>query len=137
MFEVNVPADVEHLDEILEYVSKALNDIGADAKFNNNIYVAVEEIFVNIAHYAYPSGEGNVTVSAVVKNNNITIKFVDSGIPYNPLESADLDTTLSAEERSIGGLGIFMVKSLMDTMDYTYENNTNILTISKQWSGNV
>jgi len=137
MPELKVPANVEYLDSVLEFICKTIITVGSDGKFNNNIYIAVEEIFVNISNYAYPSEEGNVTVSVNIKENNIIIEFTDSGTPYNPLERTDPDTTLSADERSIGGLGIFMVKKLMDNMSYKYENNSNILTISKQWSGNV
>jgi len=137
MLEIKVPADVGHLDEVLEFIGKAIKNVGVGEKFNNNIYIAVEEIFVNISHYAYPSGEGDVTISVNVTGSNITIEFTDIGTPYNPLEKKDPDITLSADERSIGGLGIFMVKKLMDSMDYRYENNKNILSISKKWSKSV
>jgi len=137
MLEIKVPAEIDHLDNVLDFVNAAIDDLKADLKFSNNINIAVEEIFVNIAHYAYPEGDGDVIVSVLISDNNVTIEFTDSGIPYNPLEKADPDTTLSADERSIGGLGIFMVKKLMDTMNYRYDNNKNILSITKQWSANV
>ena len=137
MLEIKVPAEIDHLDNVLDFVNAAIDDLNADLKFSNNINIAVEEIFVNIAHYAYPEGDGDVIVSVLISDNNVTIEFTDSGIPYNPLEKADPDTTLSADERSIGGLGIFMVKKLMDTMSYRYDNNKNILSMTKQWSANV
>ena len=137
MPEINVPADVGYLDEVSKFVNDAISIIKANDKFNNSIHIAVEEIFVNIAHYAYPSGDGYVIVCVDIADNNVSIKFIDGGTPYNPLEKSDPDTTLSADERSIGGLGIFMVKKLMDSMNYHYENDNNILTISKKWSDNV
>jgi len=137
MPEINVPADVGYLDEVSKFVNDAISIIKANDKFNNSIHIAVEEIFVNIAHYAYPSGDGYVIVCVDIADNNVSIKFIDGGTPYNPLEKSDPDTTLSADERSIGGLGIFMVKKLMDSMSYHYENDSNILTISKKWSDSV
>jgi anti-sigma regulatory factor (Ser/Thr protein kinase) len=89
----------------------------------------VEEIFVNIAHYAYTPETGSVTIRMSVQEN-IVIEFEDSGKPYNPLEKEDPDIKASAEEREVGGLGIFMVKKIMDKVEYRREGNKNILTIS-------
>jgi len=137
MPEIKVPANVEYLNEVSKFINDAISIINANEKFKNSIHIAVEEIFVNIAHYAYPTDGGDVIVSVNITDNNVVIVFSDNGIPYNPLEKSDPDTTLSADERSIGGLGIFMVKNLMDTMNYRYENNANVLTLSKQWGDNI
>ena len=97
------------------------------------ILVAVEEIFVNIASYAFVPDQGNAivrlefSVSPVV----VTITFMDNGIPFDPLQRRDPDVTLSAEERRIGGLGIFMTKKTMDSVDYEYKNGQNILRLKK------
>ena len=93
----------------------------------------MEELFVNIASYAYPSGEGEVIVQCRTEQNPsaITIRFRDRGTPFDPLNKPDADITLSAEERQIGGIGIFMVKELMDGVDYAYRDGENILTIRK------
>jgi len=135
MLEIKIPADINRLNEVLEFVGASISNIGADGKFINNINIAVEEIFVNIANYAYTSVIGNVAISVTSSNDTVTIEFTDSGTPYNPLANDDPDITLSAEEREIGGLGIFMVKNIMDDVSYRFENENNILTISKQWSG--
>jgi len=140
MLEIKIPAQIERLDEVLEFVEAAILDYkieGTDNKFNININIVIEEIFVNIASYAYPSGGGDITVSVDASEDGITIEFRDSGIAYDPLAKDDPDISLSASEREIGGLGIFMVKQMMDNIDYRYENNSNILTLYKNWSGSV
>ena len=95
--------------------------------------VAVEEIFVNVAHYAYAPATGDVAVGVYVTNDprSINITFRDSGVPFNPLEKADPDITLKAEDRKIGGLGIYMVRKTMDDMTYEYKDGQNILTMKK------
>ena len=92
-----------------------------------------EEIFINIASYAYVPDKGNVTVRVEVQDEPlmITIQFVDHGIPYDPLAKEDPDVTMSAEERQIGGLGIYMAKQSMDDISYRYEDGKNILTMKK------
>ncbi|MCL2821390.1 MAG: ATP-binding protein [Oscillospiraceae bacterium] len=135
MHELKVSANVERLEEVLDFIAADAEILPADAKFKNNLKIAVEEIFVNIALYAYPSGEGDVVISASTAPDNITVEFRDSGTPYNPLIKTDPDTTLSIDEREIGGLGIFMVKQMMDSVAYRYEDGFNIFTMSKHWSG--
>jgi len=132
MLEIKIPAHTDRLGEVLAFVGAAMRGTGIDMKQENNINIAVEEVFVNIAHYAYPSGEGDVTVSLPVTPGSFVIEFRDSGLPYDPLSRCDPDITLSAAEREIGGLGIFMVKQLMDSVSYRYENECNVLTISKE-----
>jgi anti-sigma regulatory factor (Ser/Thr protein kinase) len=131
---ITVPAQTGRLDEVLTFAGGAARDAGLDIKQLNNVSIAVEEIFVNIAHYAYPSGEGDVTVSVTVSQDRLTIEFRDSGTPYDPLAKTDPDTSLSADEREIGGLGVFMVKKLMDGVSYRYEDGKNILTMFKDIS---
>ena len=115
-------------------VKNALSKTNVDPKTQTNIDIAVEEIFVNISSYAYPDCDGKVSVCLFAESNSITIEFKDNGIPYNPLAKADPDVSLPAEQREIGGLGIFMVKNLMDEMSYEYRNGQNILTIKKSWN---
>lgn len=111
-----------------------LEDMGVSVKAQMQIDIAVEELFVNIAHYAYApdTGMAAVCVEKDVEKKKISITFRDRGKPYNPLEKTDPDVTLSAEERSIGGLGIFMVKKSMNDMHYEYKDGQNILTITKK-----
>ena len=102
-------------------------------KSDMQINIAIDEILSNIINYGYPDGSGPVTVTVIEKDDphRVCIRFEDEGIPYNPLVRNDPDVTLSAEERSIGGLGIFVVKKTMDDVRYVYENGSNILTIEK------
>ena len=97
------------------------------------IDVAIDELFANIANYAYTPDVGPATVRVEVEEDPLTvvITFIDKGIPYDPLAKEDPDITLSAEEREIGGLGIFMVKQTMDEISYEYKDGQNILTIKK------
>ena len=131
---ITVPALTEQLDTVLQFVQNELDQINCPLKICNQIAIAVEEIFVNIAHYAYRPDVGDATIRCQVSTSGqpqITVEFLDSGKPYDPLKNADPDTTLSAEERDIGGLGIFMVKRLMDDVKYEYKDGKNILTIQK------
>ncbi|MDR1377733.1 MAG: ATP-binding protein [Synergistaceae bacterium] len=129
MRELEIEAEVQNLDTVLEFIVDAIS--GLPGKVRNKILLAAEEIFVNIAQYAYTSDTGKVVVR-VASSGDTTIEFEDSGVPYDPLQKADPDITLSAEEREIGGLGIFMAKSLMDSISYRRDKNKNILTIIKE-----
>ena len=96
--------------------------------------IAIDELFGNIAHYAYNPEVGAATVRVEVMEEplSVVITFIDNGVPYDPLEKSDPDITLSAEERDIGGLGIYMVKKSMDDISYEYKNGQNILRIKKK-----
>ncbi len=133
MVEITVNACVDKITEVVGFVEEQLENMGAGMKAQMQISIAVDELFANIAGYAYPNGEGTATVrvEASEDGKKAVITFIDSGIPYNPLEKEDPDITLSAEDRPIGGLGIFMVKKSMDEMNYRYENGKNILSIIK------
>ncbi len=133
MKELTVPATLEKLEAVQAFIEAELEANDCPMKVMMQISIAVEEIYVNIAHYAYHPEIGEATVRCQVGGNplHVTIQFLDSGKPFDPLAKPDADTTLSAEERSIGGLGILMVKKSMDDVDYTYEDGKNILTIRK------
>jgi anti-sigma regulatory factor (Ser/Thr protein kinase) len=144
MKQLTVPAQIVFLEEVLDFTENKARDAGLDAKQLLNVGIAVEEIFVNITSYAYPSNtslaseaslaklcNGEVTISVFVDSGRFIIEFTDTGMPYDPLAKDDPDTTQTAEEREIGGLGIFMVKNLMDDVRYRYEDGKNILTIYK------
>lgn len=133
MAELTILASVENLEQVLAFVDAELEKMGSPPKAQMQIDVAVEELFVNIAHYAYApeTGSATIRVQPDEEKHSIAITFIDSGIPYNPLAKPDPDVTLSAEERQIGGLGIFMVKKSMDGMRYEYRNGQNMLTIEK------
>ncbi|WKY47605.1 ATP-binding protein [Eubacteriaceae bacterium ES3] len=133
MKELTVLANVENLPEVLGFIDEELETAGTDMKTQFHIDLAAEEIFVNIANYAYQEEDGEATISVNVTGTPpvAEIRFSDSGRPYNPLENEDPDTSLAAEERDIGGLGVFLVKKNMDELFYRHENNQNILTIKK------
>ena len=129
MNELLVEAKIENLDAVMDFVNAWLED--CPQKIQNQIGIAVDEIFSNIANYAYRHEAGSAAVRIAV-GDDVTIEFEDAGAPYDPLEKEDPDISLSAEEREIGGLGLFMVKNLMDSVEYRLEGNKNILTIKKR-----
>lgn len=124
---------MDNLDDVLMFIDGILEENECNMKVQMQIDVAVEEIFVNIASYAYTPDVGMATIQAEILEDpkRIEITFIDKGIPYNPLAKEDPDTTLSAEERQIGGLGIYMVKKSMDAMRYEHTDGQNILTLVK------
>lgn len=131
---LTVPASVESWENALEFLNGFLDDIGCQQKEKLRIDTAAEEIFVNIARYAYPGKAGEVTViaSADQEKHCVRVTFRDRGIPWNPLENPDTDITLPVSQRKIGGLGILMVKKLMDDTVYEYSEGENVFTIVKK-----
>ena len=127
------PAKTEALPDILGFVEETLEGYGCPMKIQMAVCVAIEEVFVNVAHYAYGNGEGdmNLGIGFDEENRTITFRMTDKGVPFDPLQKPDPDITLSAEEREIGGLGIFIAKKTMDSLRYSYENGENILTMIK------
>ena len=134
MSELNIEAKTENLDKVLAFVDQHLEERGCTVQAQMQIDVSVEELFVNIAQYAYAPDIGVVTIRVELEEapSVVVITFIDKGIPYNPLAKEDPDITLSAEERQIGSLGIYMVKKSMDDMSYEYKDGQNILQIKKQ-----
>ena len=133
MEKLTVEATKENLIAVNEFVETNLEKIDCPMKIMMQICVAVEEIYINIASYAYGEGTGQaeILLDTDTKGQG-ALTFMDSGVPYNPLAREDPDITLSAEERGIGGLGIFMVKKSMDDVKYRYEDGKNILTLIKK-----
>lgn len=133
MEELIIEAKIDKLDEVLEFVNRILEANEVPMKATMQIDIAVEEVFVNIAHYAYDKDNGMATIRADILNDPkaVSFTFIDEGMAYNPLEKKDPDVTLSAEDRQIGGLGIYMVKKTMDDVKYEYIDGKNSLTISK------
>jgi anti-sigma regulatory factor (Ser/Thr protein kinase) len=125
---------VEALSDVLGFVDQTLEGYECPMKIQTAICVAIEEVFVNVAHYAYKDGEGDMTlgISFDAESREITFRMRDKGTPFDPLKKPDPDITLSAEEREIGGLGIFITKKTMDTVSYAYENGENVLTMIKK-----
>ena len=127
-------AKTEALTDVLGYVDLMLEKYKCPMKIQMAICVAIEEVFVNVARYAYKDGDGEVVLGIGINNETQEIKFVmrDKGVPFDPLKKPDPDITLSADQREIGGLGIFITKKTMDTVTYAYENGENILTMIKK-----
>ncbi|SFP93787.1 Anti-sigma regulatory factor (Ser/Thr protein kinase) [Butyrivibrio proteoclasticus] len=130
---LKIDAQVQKLDEVIGFIDAELEKAGASMKVQMQIDVAVEEIFVNIASYAYDGkgGQAEIQYDFRTEDSTAVITFIDQGIYFDPLKKEDPDTGLSAEERQIGGLGIFIVKKSMDKVSYKNENGCNILTIEK------
>ena len=128
------PAKIEALSDVLGFVDQSLESYECPMKIQTAVCVAIEEIFVNVAHYAYGEGEGDMTlgIGFDAESREITFRMSDKGTPFDPLKKPDPDITLSAEDREIGGLGIFITKKTMDTVSYAYENGENILTMIKK-----
>ena len=133
MKELTIDATVENIEAVTDFVNEQLQEHGCSLRAQMQIDIAIDELFGNIAHYAYDPGVGPATVRVELREDPlaVVITFIDRGVPYDPLKKADPDTALSAEEREIGGLGIYMVKKTMDGISYEYKNGQNILTITK------
>ena len=133
MKELNITATVENIEVVTDFVNEQLEALDCPMKAQMQIDIAIDELFGNIAHYAYNPEVGDATVRVEVTEDPLAviITFIDKGVPYDPLAKADPNITLSAEEREIGGLGIFMVKKTMDDITYEYKDGQNILKIKK------
>ena len=133
MKELTVNAAVENIEVVTDFVNGELEKLNCPLKAQTQIDIAVDELFGNIARYAYSPNIGKATVRFAAEENPlaVTITFIDNGVPFNPLEKSNPDTHLSAEERPLGGLGIFLVKKTMNLVEYSYENGKNILKIKK------
>ena len=134
MKELKIEAAVERLDEVLAFIDAELEARDCPMKAQMQIDVAAEEMFVNIASYAYAPGHGEALIQIETDPDTrvFSVTLIDSGIPYDPLKKAGPDVTLSAEERGIGGLGIYMVKKSMDAVSYRRENGQNIFRMEKK-----
>ena len=133
-FELTLEATVENLTPVMAFLEEHLEEAECSVKAQMQIAVAAEEIYVNIAHYAYAPGTGEATVRMEITDDPVEVRitFIDRGMPFDPLAKPDPDVSLSAEERDIGGLGIYMVKKSMDDVRYAYRDGQNILTLVKR-----
>ena len=134
MQELTIDATVENIPAVTDFVDKQLEAHGCSMKAQMQIDIAIDELFSNIAHYAYDPGAGTATVRVELTEEprSAIITFIDNGAPYDPLKEKDPDTALSAEERQIGGLGVYMVKKSMDAVEYEYKDGRNVLRITKK-----
>ena len=134
MKELTIAATVENIETVTDFVNEQLEALDCPMKAQMQIDIAIDELFGNIAHYAYHPEVGNATVRVEVTEEPLAviITFIDRGVPYDPLNAAEPDITLSAEDRQLGGLGIYMVKKSMDEISYEYKDGKNILSIKKK-----
>ena len=133
MKELTIAATVESIETVTDFVNEQLEAYDCPMKILMQINIAIDELFSNIAHYAYnpETGDATVRVEVIEDPMAVIITFIDNGVPYDPLKQKDPDTTLPAEERELGGLGIYMVKKTMDDVTYEYKDGKNILSIKK------
>lgn len=131
MKELTVEATIKNIEAVTDFINDELETLGCPLKTKIQIDVAIDELFGNIARYAYGGETGKAEVRIEFEDDSVIITFIDSGKPFNPTERAEPDTTLPVEERAVGGLGIFLVKKTMDMMDYKYSGGKNILKIKK------
>ena len=134
MKDITVEAKVENIDVVTNFVNDILEENCCPMKIQMQIDVVIDEIFANISYYAYGADGGKASVQAGIEKGMIVLVFIDQGIPYNPLENKDPDITLNLGEREIGGLGIYMVKKIMDEVSYEYMDGQNILRMRKSLS---
>ena len=134
MTEIRLAAVIESIPGATAFIEEQLEALGCSMRAQMQIDVAIDELFCNIASYAYGDGTGEATVrfDYDAPTRTAAITFVDRGVPFNPLEQAEPDVTLAARDRKIGGLGIHLVRKTMDRMEYRREDGQNILTIYKR-----
>ena len=125
--------DVQQVPQLAQFVDETCEAAGLDMATAMKLTLAVEEAVVNVMNYAYPAGTvGDVCIEVHTDNNQLVFIISDSGKPFDPTTKDEVDTTLSAEERPIGGLGIHLVRNIMDSIDYERKDGKNILTLSKK-----
>lgn len=137
---IEVKASVASFEQVMDFLRGQLAAAGCPEDVTDRITIAAEEIFVNVISYAYTdddvaNGADRVMVSCSIDSGSheVDITFIDQGTPYDPLAHEDPDVTAPAEQREIGGLGIFMVKNMMDEVEYSHDGRSNRLVIRKGW----
>ena len=132
---IEVDAVIENGSQVTAIIDEILENADCPMKTQMQVDIVIDEIFSNIARYAYGDSVGKAVIEVDIAENPkaIVLRFIDSGVAYNPLDKEDPDISLSAQEREIGGLGIFMVKKMVDNLVYEYKDNQNILTITKNF----
>ena len=131
--ELVIEAVVDNLDDVNLFVHKSIEQFEVSKRTLMQLDLVVEEIFVNIANYAYSPNTGLVKIllQTDIEPLSISLTFIDSGVPYNPLEKSDPDVNISADDRQIGGLGIFLTKNLVDDITYQFVDGQNVLQLTK------
>ena len=141
MNELKVEATIENLAKVFVFLQESLDKCDVPAKVKRQIKLCVEEVYMNITHYAYNPKTGPAKIAVDFKNgddqNRIVISFADEGVPYDPLKRDDPNLELGLDDRPIGGLGIYLVKTTMDSVAYEHKDGQNVLTIEKDFDKNA
>ncbi len=133
MANISLPANMDNFDNIMDFIQRNAEKTGFNKKKTQEIRLACEEIIINIINYAYPDKKGNIEIhcDATKGGKDYQIKIIDWGIPFNPLSNPEPDTSIPIEDREIGGLGIYLVRNVMDKINYQREDDKNILVCVK------
>ncbi len=132
MAKMNLPARLENLDSMLSFIGNSAEKQGFGSKEIDQIQIACEEPLVNIISYAYPDKDGAIKIVCNTGEGiGLVVEITDCGTPFDPLSVSEPDTGASAEERGVGGLGIYMMRNIMDEVSYKREGNRNVLTLTK------
>ena len=130
---LTLPNDINTIPQLSEFIEGIGEELNLDMSLTMSLNLALEEAVVNVMEYAYPNDvQGDVTIEAIANETHLVFILSDNGTPFDPTKKEKVDTTLSAEERSIGGLGIHLVREIMDSVDYEYCDHKNILTLIKK-----
>lgn len=135
MAELKIKAKNENLEYVIAFIEDEMSKTTCSMPILMKIELSIEELFINVASYAYEEGDGDAIIRIEIFDNpdRAVFTLIDNGTPYNPLTREDPDVTLSAENRAIGGLGVFLVKKNMDEYSYEYKDNQNIMTLVKNF----
>lgn len=135
--QITLPNDVQEVPQLNVFVDEVCEQADFDMSTTLKLNLAIEEAVVNVMNYAYPAGEkGDVDIEAMINDEYLVFVISDSGTPFDPTAKAEVDTTLSAEERGIGGLGIHLIRQIMDTINYERVDGKNVLTLRKKLTKN-
>ena len=135
--QITLPNDVQEVPQLNVFVDEVCEQADFDMSTTLKLNLAIEEAVVNVMNYAYPAGEkGDVDIDAMINDEYLVFVISDSGTPFDPTTKAEVDTTLSAEERGIGGLGIHLIRQIMDTINYERVEGKNVLTLRKKLTKN-
>lgn len=133
MRELRISATIDNFENMINFILETIEELELDKRVTSKLRLVSEELLINVINYAYPEKEGEVLIRTKLNNDReLFLQIVDSGVPFNPLEKEDPDITIPMEDRKIGGLGIFMVKTIMDSVAYEYISGENILTLTKK-----
>jgi anti-sigma regulatory factor (Ser/Thr protein kinase) len=134
---ITLTNDIQEVAQLAAFVEEVCEKAGMDASTTMQMNLAMEEAVVNVMNYAYPTGEkGDIDIEVLIDDKGLTFVIADSGTPFDPTAEKEADTTLAAEDRPIGGLGIFLVRQLMDSISYERKEGKNRLTLGKLKTGN-